>query len=79
MKEYACDECGKSYRSRSGLFKHKREKHPEDYTAGPVQSQETDCDFTTCRLNLLRQHLVTKHSFKVETEQLNFANNDVSM
>ena len=43
---------------------------------GPVQCQETDCDFTTYRLNLLRQHLVTKHSFKVETEQLNFVDNN---
>ena len=24
------------------LYKHKQEKHPEDYTAGPVQCQETD-------------------------------------
>ena len=39
----------------------------KDYTSGPVQCQETDCDFTTCRLYLLRQHLVTKHSFKVKT------------
>ena len=54
----------------------KRDKYTESYTSGSVQCQETDRYFTTHRLNLLRQHLVTKHSFKLETEQLNFAENN---
>ena len=54
----------------------KRDKYHESYTSGPVQCQETDCDFTTHGLNLLRQHLVTKHRSKVETEQLNCADNN---
>lgn len=29
MTEYVCDDCGKEYKSRSGLYKHKQRVHPE--------------------------------------------------
>lgn len=32
MSEYDCDECGKSYKNRSGLWKHKKNKHTDQET-----------------------------------------------
>ena len=40
-EEYNCDECGKEYKSRAGLWKHKKSKHAEQIETPQETIQET--------------------------------------
>ena len=40
-EEYNCDECGKEYKSRAGLWKHKKSKHAEQIETPQETTQET--------------------------------------
>lgn len=40
-EEYNCDECGKEYKSRAGLWKHKKSKHAEEIET-PQPNSETN-------------------------------------
>ena len=68
-----CSVCGKQYGHRSSLFKHMKNSHPDNIAgSGHIQSKEKNCNFKFSYINVLHDHLTTKHSLHVESEELSF-------
>lgn len=68
-----CSVCGKQSGHRSSLFKHIKNSHPDNITGrGHILCKEKNCNFKSSYINVLRDHLTTKHSLYIESEELSF-------
>jgi uncharacterized C2H2 Zn-finger protein len=68
---YNCTLCQKTFKSRSGLYKHKQKAH--EVLKG-VPCHEENCTFTTSKAFLLREHLMKSHNKQMNIEEITFKN-----
>ena len=65
-KKYSCNECPKSFNSRSGLRRHINFKHMIVTQDGPLHCGEHGCTFRCRTLKTLRDHLQTVHDYTMK-------------
>ena len=74
---YCCELCHKKYQYRTGLLKHMRKIHPETKKQeGNITCRESMCLFQCRTLADLRNHLQCVHNIDMDTEELQFRNQE---
>ncbi|XP_072038947.1 uncharacterized protein [Amphiura filiformis] len=70
-----CGICGKVYRNRNGLYKHRLAKHPQLVNANkPIHCQNPGCGFDCHRLEVLREHITEAHKIPMTMMTATFSN-----
>ena len=70
---FLCHVCKKQYKSRAGLYKHKREQHSIS-TKNSINCSIPNCGCTFRLLHQYRTHLQTKHEVEMLTFKMEFKN-----
>ena len=73
-KALQCCECNKQYKTRAGLYKHRRAEHPctINSTAPSISCKESNCGFKCQKLKQLRFHLQEEHNMQMAAIRMDF-------
>ena len=73
-KALHCCVCNKQYKTRAGLYKHRKAEHPctINSTAPSISCKESNCGFKCQKLKQLRFHLQEEHNMQMEAIRMDF-------